>query len=212
MKNHKTQYMAFMAMFLAIEIALVLTPLGYIQLGIISATTMHIPVIIAGITLGKKAGAQLGFVFGLTSMLNATFRPLPTSFVFTPLITFGGMSGNWTSLIIAFVPRILLGYLAGLVYEQLQKKQVNNNVSIIAGALTGTITNTVLVLGGIYLFFGAQYAQVAGVAYQALLGVLFGVVTTNGIAEAILGAICCLVVCKAVAPATRKFKLADSSI
>ena len=44
MKNHKTQYMAFMAMFLAIEIALVLTPLGYIQLGIISATTMHIPV------------------------------------------------------------------------------------------------------------------------------------------------------------------------
>lgn len=127
MKNHKTQYMAFMAMFLAIEIALVLTPLGYIQLGIISATTMHIPV-------------------------------------------------------------------------------------IIAGALTGTITNTVLVLGGIYLFFGAQYAQVAGVAYQALLGVLFGVVTTNGIAEAILGAICCLVVCKAVAPATRKFKLADSSI
>ena len=50
MKNHKTQYMAFMAMFLAIEIALVLTPLGYIQLGIISATTMHIPVIIAGIT------------------------------------------------------------------------------------------------------------------------------------------------------------------
>ena len=47
MKNHKTQYMAFMAMFLAVEIALVLTPLGYIQLGIISATTMHIPVIIA---------------------------------------------------------------------------------------------------------------------------------------------------------------------
>ena len=129
---------------------------------------MHIPVIIAGITLGKKAGAQLGFVFGLTSMLNATFRPLPTSFVFTPFITFGGMSGNWTSLIIAFVPRILLGYLAGLVYEQLQKKQVNNNVSIIAGALTGTITNTVLVLGGIYLFFGAQYAQVAGVALSLI--------------------------------------------
>ena len=45
------------------------------------------------------------------------------SFVFTPFITIGGMSGNWTSLLIAFVPRILLGYLAGLVYEQLQKKQ-----------------------------------------------------------------------------------------
>ena len=32
---------------------------------------MHIPVIIAGIILGKKAGAELGFVFGLTSMIKA---------------------------------------------------------------------------------------------------------------------------------------------
>ena len=66
MRSKKTQYMTFMAMFLAIEIILVVTPLGYIPIGPLSATTMHIPVIIAGITLGKKAGAQLGLVFGLT--------------------------------------------------------------------------------------------------------------------------------------------------
>ena len=80
MKSKKTQYMSIMAMFLAIQIILVVTPLGYLPIGPISATTMHIPVIIAGIALGKKAGAQLGFVFGLTSVLNATFRPTPVSY------------------------------------------------------------------------------------------------------------------------------------
>lgn len=207
MKKQKTQYLAFMAMFLAIEIVLVLTPLGYIPLGPINATTMHIPVIIAGITLGKKAGAQLGFVFGLTSLLNATFRPLPTSFVFSPFITIGSMSGNWTSLLIAFVPRILLGYLAGLVFEQLKKRNVNDSISIVTGALTGAITNTILVLGGIYIFFGTSYAQTLDIAYNTLITVLLGIVTTNGIAEALLGAAACLLICKAVAPITNKFRL-----
>ena len=202
MKSKKTQYMSIMAMFLAIQIILVVTPLGYLPIGPISATTMHIPVIIAGIALGKKAGAQLGFVFGLTSVLNATFRPTLTSFCFSPFVTIGG---NWMSLLIAFVPRILLGYLAGLIYEKLCRKGINENVGIIAGALTGAITNTVLVLGGIYLFFGSAYADAIKVAYDTLSAVLLGVVATNGIAEAILGAVATLLVCKAIRPITRKF-------
>lgn len=206
MNQHKTQYMAFMAMFLAIEVVLVLTPLGYIQLGVINATTMHIPVLIAGIALGKKAGAQLGFVFGLTSLLNATFRPGPTSFVFSPFITIGGISGNFSSIFIALVPRILVGFLAGLVFEQLQKHKVNQNVSILSASVIGTLTNTVLVLAGIYLFFGPQYAQVTGVSYQALIGVLLAVITTNGIGEIIVGCIATLVVCKAIAPFIKKIK------
>lgn len=207
MKSKKTQYMSIMAMFLAIQIILVVTPLGYLPIGPISATTMHIPVIIAGIALGKKAGAQLGFVFGLTSVLNATFRPTLTSFCFSPFvtITIGGIGGNWMSLLIAFVPRILLGYLAGLIYEKLCRKGINENVGIIAGALTGAITNTVLVLGGIYLFFGSAYADAIKVAYDTLIAVLLGVVATNGIAEAILGAVATLLVCKAIRPITRKF-------
>lgn len=109
------------------------------------------------------------------------------------------------SLLIAFVPRILLGYLAGLIYEKLYRKGINENVGIIAGALTGAITNTVLVLGGIYLFFGSAYADAIKVAYDTLIAVLLGVVATNGIAEAILGAVATLLVCKAIRPITRKF-------
>ena len=127
MKSKKTQYMTSMALFLAIEIILVVTPLGYIPIGPLNATTMHIPVIIAGIILGKKAGAELGFVFGLTSMIKATIQPGITSFCFSPFVTIGTISGNYKSLLIAFVPRILLGYLAGLIFEIMKNKGHENS-------------------------------------------------------------------------------------
>lgn len=199
MKSKKTQYMTSMALFLAIEIILVVTPLGYIPIGPLNATTMHIPVIIAGIVLGKKAGVELGFVFGLTSLIKATIQPGITSFCFSPFVTIGTMSGNYKSLLIAFVPRILLGYLAGFVFE-IMKKNNRENLGVVVGALTGAITNTVLVLSGIYIFFGEAYASAVGVQYSTLVTVLLGVVSTNGILEAILGAIVSLAIYKALKP------------
>ena len=199
MKSKKTQYMTSMALFLAIEIILVVTPLGYIPIGPLNATTMHIPVIIAGIVLGKKAGAELGFVFGLTRLIKATIQPSITSFCFSPFVTIGTMSGNYKSLLIAFVPRILLGYLAGFVFE-IMKKNNRENLGVVVGALTGAITNTVLVLSGIYIFFGEAYASAVGVQYSTLVTVLLGVVSTNGILEAILGAIVSLAIYKALKP------------
>lgn len=200
MRSKKTQYLTFMAMFLAIEIILVVTPLGYIPIGPLSATTMHIPVIIAGIALGKKAGAQLGLVFGLTSLIRATMQPGITSFCFSPFVTVGNISGDWRSVLIALVPRIFLGYLAGVIFDFLKNKINNENIAAIASALVGAITNTVLVLGGIYFFFGGAYADAVNIAYSSLLVMLLGIVTTNGIVEAILGAIVALLAYKAIKP------------
>lgn len=203
MKSKKTQYMTSMALFLAIEIILVVTPLGYIPIGPLNATTMHIPVIIAGIILGKKAGAELGFVFGLTSMIKATIQPGITSFCFSPFVTIGTITGNYKSLLIAFIPRILLGYLAGLIFE-IMKNKGHENRGVLIGALVGTLTNTVLVLSGIYLFFGNAYASSLNIAYSGLIGVLLGVVTTNGILEAILASAVSIAVYKAMKPLLKK--------
>lgn len=206
MRSKKTQYMTFMAMFLAIEIILVVTPLGYIPIGPLSATTMHIPVIVAGITLGKKAGAQLGFVFGLTSLIRATIQPGITSFCFSPFVTVGNISGDWKSVIIALVPRILLGYLAGVIFDLLKEKLNNESIAAVVSALVGAITNTVLVLGGIYLFFGGAYAKAINIAYSSLIAMLLGVVTTNGIVEAIIGAVVALLAYKAIKPMTTNLR------
>ena len=206
MRNKKITEMAFMSMFIAIEIVLVLTPLGYLPLGAINLTTMHIPVVVAGVIMGRKAGAKVGFVFGLTSLLNATFRPTITSFCFSPFITIGGVSGNFSSILIAFIPRILLGYLAGLLYEFLISKNVNGNFAATLAGVCGAVVNTVLVLSMIYIFFGPQYAAATGNEYAALIGVLLSVVATNGILEAILAGCITGVLNKALAPTIRKFK------
>ena len=66
--SKKTQEMVLTAIFSAIIIAMANIPyLGYLNLGVISATLIHIPVIIGAILIGPKSGAFLGFVFGATS-------------------------------------------------------------------------------------------------------------------------------------------------
>ena len=70
MNQHKRiQLLVIVAFLGAIEIVLTLTPIGYIPLGPIRATTMHLPVILAGILFGPKIGGILGLIFGITSLL-----------------------------------------------------------------------------------------------------------------------------------------------
>lgn len=207
MKNKKTMYLAVLALLLAVEIVLSVTPLGMIMLPIfaIRATTLHIPVIIAGIILGVKGGAIVGGMFGICSIISNTIAPGITSFCFSPFYSIGEFHGGFNSIIIAMVPRILLGVISALVYSVL-KKHFNEYVSVIVAALSGAITNTILVLGGIYVFFGASYAAAKEISYEALLGVLMSVVSVNGLLEAAFGAIIVLAVYKACKPIINKVR------
>lgn len=161
--------------------------LGFIPIGPLRATTLHIPVIIAGIVLGKEKGAGIGLVFGISSLIINTIQPTITSFVFSPFI-----SGSILSALIAIVPRILIGYVAGWIYELLKEK--NDYLAMITGSFLGSITNTFLVLGGIYVIFGSEYASALGKSFSELLPYLLGIITTNGILEAIVGTIIAVMV------------------
>ena len=57
-KRHDTRWMVSVALMAAIVILLANTPLGMIQLPIIKATTVHIPVIIGAILLGPVSQGQ----------------------------------------------------------------------------------------------------------------------------------------------------------
>ena len=188
MNKQKTKNLAFMSLFVAIEILMVMVPfLGFIPIGPLRATTLHIPVIIAGIVLGKNKGAGIGLVFGLSSLIINTIQPTITSFVFSPFI-----SGSFLSAIIAIAPRVLIGYIAGFIYERLKEK--NKFVAMSVGSFLGALTNTILVLAGIYFLFGSQYAMAIGKDFQALLPYLLGIITTSGLLEAIVGTIIAVMV------------------
>lgn len=190
MKNRKTKNLAFMSLFIAIELLMVMVPfLGFIPIGPLRATTLHIPVIIAAMALGKEKGAGIGLVFGLSSLLINTISPTVTSFVFSPLI-----SGSFMSALIAIIPRMLIGYISGWIYEKWQWHR--RTVVMTVSAMMGSLTNTVLVLGGIYLIFGSQYASSIGQSYQQLLPYFLSIIMTNGVLEAITGTIIAVAVTK----------------
>ena len=142
----KTGNLVYISIFTALIIVMGTVPfLGYIPLGVIRATTVHIPVILGSILLGPKAGAVLGGVFGLTSFLTNTFTPNLTSFVFTPFYSLGDVHGNAFSLLICFVPRILTGVVPYFVFRGLmylfEKRKWNDLVpfggflSLLCGSL-----------------------------------------------------------------------------
>ena len=56
-------------------------------------------------------------------------------------------------------------------------------------AAVGAFTNTVLVMGLIYLVFREAYAAVNGISETAVLTAILGVVGTNGVPEAIAAAV-----------------------
>lgn len=197
MKNSKTSDLVQLSLFVAIIVLMAVTPfLGYIPLGITRATIIHVPVIIGSIILGPKKGGFLGFVFGLTSLLTNTFNPTVTSFVFSPFYSLGNYSGNFLSLVICFVPRILVGIVPYYVYRALKKKVNSDALSLTIAGVCGSMTNTLLVMNMIYLFFGTSYAAAKNVEMNALYGIILGVIGINGVPEAIVAGVLTAAVAK----------------
>ena len=94
------------ALFAALIVVMTFTPyLGYITVGIIEITTLHIVVILGAAILGPKYGAVLGGVWGLTCIMRAfQFGIIPFQ---NPLES--------------LVPRVIVGLVAGLIFYGLSK-------------------------------------------------------------------------------------------
>ena len=187
------------ALFIALIILLSVTPLGYIPLGAINATTIQMPVIIGAVLFGWKKGAFLGGVFGITSLIKNTVQPNATSFVFSPFVpVFGEESGSLWAILISLFPRVMIGVVAAAVFAGLSKIKINRTFSSAAAGFCGSLTNTILVMGGIYIFFGESYSAAKDIAYNTLMAAVSATITGAGITEAVVSAVVCGAVCTAL--------------
>jgi len=241
---------------MAIIIIMAFTSLGYIPLVVINATIIHIPVILGCLFCGPKVGAGLGFLFGLTSFINNTFRASSLSaFVFSPVLAYStvGPAGIFKSIWICFVPRILVGVIPYFVYIGIKKaadskhkaligtilnvivsaflffgvralfiklsetksittaviyiisiaatvvvfailetvtlKKSGNAVAFAYAGVAGAMTNTLLVMGSIFVLYRDAYAKAINIDPDAVLGLIGGIISFNGVIEAIVAAI-----------------------
>ena len=195
-KKHDTSWMVSVALMAAIVVVLANTPLGMIQLPIVEATTVHIPVIIGAILLGPTAGAILGFVFGMCSLISNTMAPTLLSFAFSPFMSTTGILGAIKAIWISVGCRILIGVVAGWVWILLKKIKLNQIASLAITGFLGSMVNTVTVMGSIYFLFAKQYAEAKEVAVTAVWGLVMGTVTASGIPEAIAAAVLVAIVTK----------------
>ena len=90
---------------------------------------------------------------------------------------------------------ILLALVIGLfMYSRKSKK----DFPIAIGAFVGSMTNTILVLGGIYLIYAESYVKTLGLPMDSARSAILGVTITSGIPEAILSVILSTAVIKAL--------------
>ena len=180
-----------MGFFFAVILLLAATPLGFVPLGFMRATTLHIPVIIGSIFLGPKRGAALGLFFGLTSLYINTTAPTVTSFVFSPAIPVPGLDkGSLLALLVVLLPRILTGvfpYYAFNLAKKIMPSKIGGASYLIAGVV-GSLTNTIFVMHFIFIFFGAEWSTARG-GTSAIYSVILSVIAVNGVPEAIVAGI-----------------------
>ena len=186
MKNRKkdTRWLVGVAMMAAIVVLLANTPLGMIQLPIIKATTTHIPVIIGAILLGPMAGAVLGGVFGLCSLVSNTVAPVAASICFSPFLS-TSLIGAVKALWVAVGCRAMIGLVSGWLWIGLKKVKAPDLIALPIVGFIGAWTNTVCVMGSIYFLLRPEYAKAMGVGIEAVFGLVMAVITGSSIAEAV---------------------------
>ncbi len=167
MKNKQVYDITLIAVFTALIVVLASVPmLGFITIGVVSLTIVHIPVLIGGVFGGRKVALSLGVVFGISSLIVALTRPVtPVDLLFqNPLIS--------------VVPRMLFGWALYEVYV-LCKKYIGNRLAALSVSMVvSTFLHTVFVLVPLFLFGGG--ADVFGAAFVPFL---WAVMLSNGFWE-----------------------------
>src|SRR5699024_9482416 len=127
------------------------------------------------------------------SMIRSTIIVTPMSFVFSPFVDPLGTSGNgsWKALLVAFIPRVLIGIVPYYVYKYYKKylKERSRGWGLFLAGLSGGIVNTVVVMNMVYFLFQKYYAAIIGKAGNAFYTAILSIIFTQGIPEAIIAGI-----------------------
>lgn len=194
------QQLVLTALFAAIILLMAFTPLGLIDLPLIKATILHVPVIIGSIVLGPKRGGALGALFGLASLWKNTMAPSLLSFAFSPFVPLPGAAhGSPWALVICLAPRVLTGVAPWFVFRALaamaRGRAWGRAAGYVLAGVSGAVVNTALVMGLMGLVLGDAFAAAQGIPRDLVSGAVSGIVLANGVPEAVAAAVLCGAVC-----------------
>ncbi|MBE0701356.1 MAG: ECF transporter S component [Acholeplasmataceae bacterium] len=130
MKQKQIQDLTLTSVFAAIIVVMIVIPfVGTIPIGLLSATLLHIPVLIGVFVLPKKYSLSLGVFFGVATLLKALIRP---ETILDPVFVY-----PWISVLPRFLFVLATIYL--LEFFKTLDGKVKHSDTIIFGVVT-TIT------------------------------------------------------------------------
>lgn len=122
------------------------TPIGYIKTPVLSITLMTVPVIISATVLKPRDSAIIGGIFGITSFIQAVSGMSALTgalFQLNPFFTF----------ILCVVPRVMEGWLGGLIFQGVKKIDKTNFISYAVGSLSVPLLNTLFFMSALFILF-----------------------------------------------------------
>ena len=145
--NNKTKTLVGIGLLTAVVVVLQALAIG-IRFGLFNITLVLVPIIVGVALYGYVAGIWLGAVFGLIVL-------------FTDAGVFMAINIPGT-IITCILKGVLAGFLAGLAYKSLEKK--NTLVAVIVAGIVAPVVNTGVFLLGCRLFFYETIKAWAAVA------------------------------------------------
>ena len=175
-----TKNMTILGMLTAVVIIFSITPIGSIPINPqLSVSLNMIPVAIAAVALGPIGGAIIGAVFGLFSFFQTIGIGIPSQMgiVLTNINPF-------LSFMQRFVPRVLDGFLVGLLFRAIAKR-VNVEVACPIAGFCAALFNTLLFMSALVLLFGKTDYMVEKMGGKGFLAYVLGAVAGNAVFEMI---------------------------
>lgn len=200
---NKLRKITLTALLVAIIFLLTFTPLGYLVIGPIAATTIQMPVIIGAVLMGPVTGLVLGGFFGLSAIVKVLTAPgadpfATTAMAYAPL----------QYLIVCLGSRLLMGWLAGLLGEALGKVHaLQGKRSPIRYGIVGAIgsgMNTLFYLGMLWLLCAQVVADYYQVDISGVGALVMGTAVAAGLPEAAVSCVVVTAVCKALEVVLRR--------
>ena len=169
MNKNRTQQVVGIGLFTAIIVVLQAAAIS-IRFGVFNITLVLIPIVVGAALYGYKAGAWLGFVFGVVVL-------------FTDASVFLAVSIPGT-IITVLLKGALAGLISGVIYKLLSVK--NMYLAVFAAAIAAPIVNTGVFLLGCRLFFYETISQWAANAGYPSAGkfMILGLCGVNFLVEA----------------------------
>ena len=189
----KTRSLTLMAILIAIMLLMGFVPnLGFIMIGPVSITLMCIPVIVATMVLGLKTGLGMGALFAIISVVKMFMMPD----AFSALVVDDFGQYGLLYIVALIVPRLLIPVVTWYVGKAMRTKKdyVNYGVASLAGSLTNTAGYLLLVSFALAPLVCTLY----GVDAAGAAAVIWTIVLTNGLPEAIAAMLICPPIVKAL--------------